>query len=142
MKKFLKYLILFCIGGIVYMGIEIIARGRTHWSMFLVGGLCFILVGGLNNWFPWEMSVIKQMFISAVIITAVEFLSGMVLNVWLGWDVWDYSNIPGNIMGQICPLFSAIWFLFSIIPITVDDLLRWKWFGEKFPEYHLFTQKQ
>lgn len=137
-----KFLVLFCVGGLAYSMVELLARGYTHWSMFFVGGLCFVLVGGLNNWIPWEMSIIKQMLISAVIITAVEFGSGMILNVWLGWNVWDYSDRLGNIMGQICPLFSLYWFLLSIVAIVLDDVLRWKWFGEQAPEYHLFSQKQ
>lgn len=140
MKRFLKILILLAAGGAIYTAFEMIFRGRTHWSMFLVGGICFVLIGGLNNWFPWEMSIIQQMAISAIIVTAVEFVSGIILNLWLGWNVWDYSNMPFNILGQICLPFTVLWFFLAFVAIVVDDFLRWKWFGERFPEYHLFSR--
>lgn len=140
MKQFLKILILLAAGGAIYTAFEMIFRGRTHWSMFLVGGICFVLIGGLNNWFPWEMSIIQQMAISAIIVTAVEFVSGIILNLWLGWNVWDYSNMPFNILGQICLPFTVLWFFLAFVAIVVDDFLRWKWFGERFPEYHLYSQ--
>lgn len=138
MKQLLKILILLAAGGVIYTAFEMIFRGRTHWSMFLVGGICFVLIGGLNNWFPWEMSIIQQMAISAIIVTVVEFVSGIILNLWLGWNVWDYSNMPFNILGQICLPFTVLWFFLAFVAIVVDDFLRWKWFGERFPEYHLF----
>ena len=54
MRKLLKFLILLSSGGLTYVLIELLFRGRSHWSMFLVGGICFTLIGGLNNWFPWN----------------------------------------------------------------------------------------
>ncbi len=137
MRAILKTLLLFAVGGAVYTVMELAFRGRTHWTMFLVGGICFVLVGGLNNWFSWEMSVLCQMAVSAVAITGIEFFAGLILNVWLGLGVWDYSNMPLNIMGQICLPFTLLWFLLSFVAIVLDDYLRWRWFGEKFPEYHL-----
>ena len=102
MRKLVKFLILLSSGGLIYVLIEFLYRGRSHWSMFLVGGICFVLIGGLNNWFPWNWSILRQMGISAAIVTAVEFVSGILLNLVLKWDVWDYSNMPFNIYGQIC----------------------------------------
>lgn len=107
--------------------------------MAVVGGLCFVMVGGLNNWLPWEWSIVKQMIASAAIVTTVEFVSGILLNLVLHWDIWDYSNMPFNVLGQICLPFTGIWFLLSFLAIFLDDLLRWFLFQEKFPEYHLFT---
>lgn len=140
MRKLVKFLILLSSGGLIYVLIEFLYRGRSHWSMFLVGGICFVLIGGLNNWFPWNWSILRQMGISAVIVTVVEFVSGILLNLVLKWDVWDYSNMPFNIYGQICLPFTVIWFFLSALAIVADDFLRWLWFGERFPEYHLFTK--
>ena len=139
MRKLVKFLILLSSGGLIYVLIELLYRGRSHWSMFLVGGICFVLIGGLNNWFPWNWSILRQMGISAAIVTAVEFVSGILLNMVLNLDVWDYSNMPFNIYGQICLPFTVIWFFLSFLAIVADDFLRWLWFGERFPEYHLFT---
>lgn len=134
----LKEIILFLIGGSIYIGIEIAYRGRSHYSMFIVGGLCFIFIGLINYFFTWEMPLISQMFISTFIILSLELVSGLIVNVGLGLDVWDYSDQPYNLWGQICLLFGVIWFFFSVVPIVLDDYLRYKLFGEEKPRYKIF----
>ena len=74
--------------------------------------------------------------------TKVEFLFGLILNVWLGLHMWDYSNMPGNILGQICPQFTVLWFFLSALGIFLDDYIRWVFFGEEKPHYHLFRKKE
>ena len=138
-KQWLKILILFLIGGFIYVAIELGFRGHSHWTMFLLGGLCFILIGGLNNYIPWEMSIIKQGVIGALIVTSLEFIFGLVLNLYLNLGIWDYSNMPFNILGQICLPFSIAWFFLSLVAIFVDDWLRYVLFKEEKPHYHLFT---
>lgn len=133
-----KHLILFLIGGIAYVGIEILWRGYSHWTMFILGGLCFICCGLLNEIIPWEMVLSKQMLIGAVIVTLLEFLTGMIVNVKLGWNVWDYSNLPLNICGQICPIFFIAWYYVSGLAIILDDYLRYWLFHEEEPHYKLF----
>lgn len=138
-KQWLKIFILFLIGGFIYVAIELGFRGHSHWTMFLLGGLCFILIGGLNNYIPWEMSIIKQGIIGALIVTSLEFIFGLVLNLYLNLGIWDYSNMPFNILGQICLPFSIAWFFLSFVAIFVDDWLRYILFKEEKPHYHLFT---
>ena len=141
MKKImsiLKFLILFVFGGAVYFLIEILWRGYSHWTMFLLGGLCFVIVGAINNFIPWEMKFEKQMAIGAIIITILEFIVGVVVNLILKWNIWDYSMLPFNILGQICIPFSTIWYFLSIIGICLDDFLRWKLFNEEKPRYKIF----
>lgn len=137
-KTILKLIILFIIGGTIYVSLELLFRGRSHISMFILGGLCFVTVGGINNYISWEMPLILQMLIGAVIITTLEFITGYIVNIKLGLNVWDYSNQPFNIMGQICLLFSFLWLLISLIAIVLDDYLRYWIFKEKKPKYHLF----
>jgi uncharacterized membrane protein len=103
--------------------------------MFLLGGLCFVCLGLINELIPWQMPFLKQMLIGMLIITYFEFITGCVLNIWLGWGIWDYSNIPGNILGQICPVFSFLWFWISGAGIILDDWLRYWLFGEDRPHY-------
>lgn len=136
MKYIIKYFILLLIGGTSYYGIEVLARGFSHWTMFLVGGICFIFVGIINEITP-KMPLIWQMILSAVIITTVEFISGCILNLWLGWGIWDYTNEFGNILGQICPKHTLYWFLLSSIGIVVDDYIRYFSFGEEKPKYKI-----
>lgn len=138
MKTVIKNLILFEIGGLIYNLIEILYRGNTHWTMFIVGGLCFLLVGWINKFFSWDLALWKQMLIGGAIITVVEFVSGCIINLWLGWNVWDYSHIPLNILGQICLPFYFAWVGLSLIAIIVDDVIRWLFFGEEKPKYKIF----
>lgn len=136
MKHLIKYLILLAIGGIVYCGIEILVRGFTHWTMFLVGGICFILIGIINEITP-KMPLVRQMLLSAVIITVAEFVSGCILNIWLDLDIWDYSNETFNLLGQISLKHTIYWFLLSCVGIILDDYVRHFLFGEEKPHYKI-----
>ena len=131
-----KFLALFLIGGAAYFGIECLWRGWSHWTMFILGGLCFVIIGGLNEFYGWEMPFWKQCLIGAAVITALEFAVGMIVNKWLGWAIWDYSNLPLNICAQICLPFSLIWVALSGVAIIVDDYLRYWFFGEEKPHYN------
>lgn len=117
---------LFLIGGTIYYIIEIMWRGYSHWSMFILGGICFVIMGLLNEYeFKWQGSLIKQSIISALIITAFEFITGCIVNLWLGWHIWDYSELPCNILGQVCLYFFFVWIALSIIGIMLDDWIRY-----------------
>lgn len=133
MKK-LRPLILFGIGGLLYVLIELTVRGRTHLSMFIVGGLAFFLIGFINEKYK-KMPLAKQMLIGALVITALEFTCGCIVNLWLGWHVWDYSNMPFNLLGQICLPFTAIWFFLSAVAVVLDDWIRHILWGEDIPHY-------
>ena len=125
-NKYLKYTLLFLIGGFAYGTVEIMFRGFSHVSMLIAGGLCFVFIGWINEdqHRNESMSLISQMLISAIVITMVEFAVGLIVNVWLGLDVWDYSNMPYNFMGQICLLYMVIWFFLSLVAIFFDEYLR------------------
>ena len=128
---------LFMTGGALYFIFETLWRGYSHWTMFVLGGLCFVLVGGLNEFLPWEMPLVRQMLLGGLIITVGELMTGIVVNLWLGWNVWDYSLLPGNLWGQICPQYSLLWVLLSGPIIILDDILRWRWYRERMPSYKL-----
>ncbi|MEA4934125.1 MAG: hypothetical protein VB071_11205 [Lawsonibacter sp.] len=141
-KMMRKAVLLATVGGLLYSKIELLWRGRTHWTMALLGGLLFVLIGGLNEWLPWGMPLPIQAGLGALIVTAAELLVGLVVNRWLGWDVWDYSNLWGNVLGQICPVYAALWVFLSAAAIVLDDWLRhWLW-GEESPHYTLIETKK
>lgn len=137
LKQILKLCILALIGGITYVLIELAWRGYSHISMFILGALCFVLLGGINEFLSWELGFVWQMLIGAGIVTILELIVGIVVNVWLGLEVWDYSNLPFNFMGQICLPFSFAWTLLSGVAIVVDDCLRYWLFGEEKPHYKI-----
>lgn len=136
--KLIKAAALFLIGGFLYILIELLYRGYSHWSMFLVGGLMFWAVGRINDVLAWETPICLQAFIGGTMILLVEFVAGLLLNIWLGWGIWDYSNRPFNVLGQICLPFWAAWIALSVPIILLDDFLCWKMFGEEKPHYILF----
>ena len=133
-----KYMILFAIGGMAYFLLEVLVRGYSHYSMFLCGGACFLCCGLLNENMKIKMSFISQMVLSALNITALEFITGLIVNILLKMDIWDYSQLPYNFMGQICLLYSIFWFLVSSVAIVLDDFLRYKIFNEEKPHYKIF----
>ena len=137
-NRFLKYTFLFLTGGFAYGAIEILTRGYSHISMLIAGGICFVLIGLLNEVYSWDMSLLSQMVISAGIITTVEFTVGIIVNVWLKLGVWDYSSKPYNLLGQVCLLYTNLWFLLSFFAILLDDYLRYFLMKEEKPKYKLF----
>lgn len=132
-----KYFALMCTGGLLYVALEMVWRGRSHWTMFLLGGTCFICLGLINEILPWRMALWKQILIGTGIITVLEFLTGCAVNLWLGWNIWDYSGLPGNILGQICPQYCLLWLSVSLAGIVLDDWLRYWWWGEEKPKYKM-----
>ena len=132
-----KYFILGIIGGAVYVLLEMLWRGFSHWTMFLLGAVCFILIGLVNEVFEWDTPLLLQMLFGCAIITALEFVTGCIVNLWLGWDVWDYSQYKFNILGQISLHSSVGWYFLSLVGIFLDDWLRYKLFGEEKPHYKI-----
>ena len=99
--------IVFLIGSFGYMGLELLWRGHTHWTMGLAGGICVTLLYTLFQTF--ELNILTAFLLSSVLITTVEFVFGYILNICLGMAVWDYSKMKHNIMGQICLTYSTLW---------------------------------
>lgn len=138
LKAILKHAVLALCGGCVYFLIEMAWRGHSHWTMAVLGGVCFVLIGDINEFIPWNMPLILQGAIGSGIVTVLELVSGIILNLWLGLGIWDYSNMPFNLLGQICLPFTLLWVALSIVAVALDDWLRHWLFGEDRPTYTLF----
>ena len=121
LRTLYKHLVLAEVGGVIYVALELAWRGRSHWTMFILGGVCFAALGLINEVFPWDMPLWWQIVIGACLITALEFMTGCVVNLWLGWTVWDYSSLPGNILGQICPQYCLLWLPVSLAAVLVVE---------------------
>lgn len=140
-SKRAKTIFLFYIGFATYITIEVLYRSRSHWSMGILGGVCFLIIGRLNDHCAWSLDLVWQMLISASIITALELLTGLVVNLGLGLNVWNYSNMRFNFLGQISLIYSLLWIPISLLAIILDDWLRFYLFDEAKPHYVLFGQK-
>lgn len=137
-RTILKHAVLALIGGCVYFLIELLWRGHSHWTMVVMGGVCFILIGDINEFIPWNMPLILQGGIGSAVITSMELVCGVILNIWLKLDIWDYSTMPFNFLGQICLPFSLLWVALSIAAVILDDWLRYWLFKEERPTYKFF----
>ena len=118
--KYWKQAVLFYLGGCAYMGLELLWRGRTHGSMFAAGGTCFLLIGHLNHVRP-RLPLPLRCLAGAGIVTMVELAVGLLVN--RQFQVWDYRDRPGNFLGQICPLFTALWVPVSLAALGLYELL-------------------
>ena len=108
---------IFSVGAIGYSFIEIVWRRYTHWSMALTGGFCFSALFNLYSKMSNKVSLKNKCICGSIIITASEFISGVLFNKILKYNIWDYSNKKLNIAGQICPTFSFYW-LILCLPVT------------------------
>ena len=103
--------------------LEIVWRGHTHWSMALAGGICLVGLKKIPDLMP-KKNLISKAAAGSMLITSVEFLFGLVFNVLLKKEVWDYSNMPFNIDGQICLLYSFLWMLLCIAIIPLIEKIN------------------
>ena len=110
--KLSQLLYSFLMGYFCYSLVEIVMRGYTHWTMSLTGGLVLSLLYAVNQ--RRTLSLIRSCLVGTLIITAVEFTVGIFDNIIMRWNVWDYSDMPLNLLGQICIPFSCFWFLLCI----------------------------
>ena len=119
--EFLKKGALFSLGGLAYCGLELLWRGRTHYSMFLAGGTSLLLLGKLNCTEP-KLPLFLRAVVGSGIITMVELSAGLVFN--RSYTVWDYRDQWGNWLGQICPLFSLLWIGIAALVLLIYDPLE------------------
>ena len=120
--NFKTFLHIYTFGAVGYCFIEILWRGYTHWSMGVLGGLCFALIYRIEKSFQ-NLNLLVKALISSTFITTVEFITGVIVNRLLGLNVWDYSGLKFNFMGQISLFYSILWFLLCIPCILMCKIL-------------------
>ena len=128
-------------GGTVYYFLEVIWKllceepERISWTMLVVAVILCVPVERCGAELPWSCPLWLQGLACAALVTAVELVAGLILNVWLCLGVWDYFHLPGNLWGQICPQFAAVWWGLCLMFIPVFDWLRWTVEGGTKPVY-------
>ena len=116
MRKLKEQLTVFATGAAGHPIIELIWRQSTHWSMALAGGTCLLLLYNLYGKFT-KLSLGLRCLLGSGVITAVEFVAGLIVNCWQNWNVWDYSCFKFHFMGQICLVYSVLWG-FLCLPVS------------------------
>ena len=118
----MELLLIWEVGGCIYYTLEVLFRGYSHVSMYILGGVCLVLVGLIN-----EVGLLKntyfevQVLVGDCIVLLLEFITGCIVNIGLGLN------------GQICPLFAIIWLPLIALAIYVDDWIKHVYLG--FPEH-------
>ena len=120
---FLQKVGMFFLGGAGYVGLEFLWRGRSHISMFLAGGVCFLLLGKLSEVKP-RLPLALRCVVGAGIITSVELAAGLLAN--RSYQVWDYRHMPFNFHGQVCLIYSLLW-----IPVSFGAMLLYRLLEKK-----------
>lgn len=130
-------------GGTVYFLLEVAYKTATghperiSWTMLVLAVVLCVPVERAGAELPWECPLWLQAAVCAALVTLVEFCAGCVLNLWLGLDIWDYSDIPFNLLGQICLPFSLVWWVLCFLFIVVFDWIRYAIIGVDKPTYSL-----
>lgn len=145
--KWLLSVLLWVWTGTLYFFIEVIwktSHGRPEmisWTMLLLAIILAVPLERFGAELPWDMPLMVQSAVCGVAITVVEFVAGLIINVWLGMGVWDYSAMPGNIMGQVCPQFLAMWMILAAVGIVMLDWMRYGVEGGERPRYALWRTR-
>jgi len=140
---------LFAIMGLIYLCIEVVFRaifspvagaaflafmGYSSLWMIPIGGLCGVLLGFLNRKSIFKkLPIAIQSVIGACGVLVVEFISGLILNMGFGLNLWSYASIPLNILGQVCLPFGILWFLICPFAFWLDDVLHHYVYGDEKP---------
>ena len=158
LKKVSEYLFLWALGGTIYYEFEMIFRGFSHWSMFVLGGICFLFFTIQGKMVHWQDALWRQLLRCIVFVTSMEFITGIIVNKmvrcvifvaagefftgiivnkWLRLNVWDYSDQPMQLFGQICVPFLIIFSGLCVIGIFLSSFLLHILYGEEKPSFHI-----
>lgn len=117
----MEYVLVYLSGAFLYGALELCWRGWTHWTMLLCGGLCFSLMYLIAL---MALPLWRKCILSTAAISTVEFYTGCLVNLRLHWQVWDYSALPFNLLGQVCPQFLLLWLALSLPGLWLCSGLR------------------
>lgn len=144
---------LFFAGSLIGWGIEIVWRRffssnnpERKWINpgFLIGPylplygfsltiLCLMSFIPVEKLFPTlDVHLQKAVLfaVMALVITAIEYIAGLIFIKGMKVKLWDYSTCWGNIQGIICPKYTFFWWILSalyyfLIHPEVLDWLYW-----------------
>ena len=117
---FLSCALAYSLGGAAYPLMELGFRGRSHWSMSLAGGLGMLGIHWIGTALP-SLPFLLRCILCGGWITAVELAVGCGVNLLGKQGVWDYSNQPLQLWGQICLPYSLLWMLLSAPALLISE---------------------
>lgn len=114
------YTTLFLFGFFGYGFLEILWRGYTHPTMGLAGGLSVLFISFVSRSLK-SLNIVYRAILCGLFITCVEFIIGYIMNIRLHAGIWDYSQMPLNLLGQVCFSFSVLWCFISLPIMTLCE---------------------
>lgn len=143
-KTIIKKIGLFLTSGYIYYFIECLYRGYSDISMFILAGLLAVFcIDTPNNIYGFDLDYTIQILISTILCTIGEGCCGLIVNVWLRQNVWDYSQLIGTFFFGQCNIFFVFaWaLLIGLIGIPYCDAYNYYIckIGEK-PYYKMFSR--
>lgn len=136
-RKCSEYLFLWALGGSIYYLVEVAFRGFSHGSMFVLGGLALLFCTLQGQAMHWMEPLWLQLVRAVVFVTALEFITGILVNKWLRIGVWDYSDQPLQLFGQICVPFMVLFSGLLVCAILLGGTVAHRLFGEERPRFHI-----
>lgn len=134
-----KYCLLFLVGFLGYMAMELLFRGYTYFTMGVLGGITILLLDKLNSKISWNMDLLLQGCIGSTLITTMELIVGEYIKINHLQEMWNYSSVMLNFDGVICLPYSLLWIIVSLFAIFVADSINYYLFDEQpVPYYKLF----
>lgn len=141
--RLLQIATIFFFSGTAYIVIEIIFRGYTDFSMWILGGICGVIITFVNNGLildektPFEYQVA---FCSMCCIVG-ELIAGLIVNQ--DYHVWDYRELFGTFAyGQLNIFFIMAWICICIFAIPLLDWIEWKLLDGRKPVYTFLLCKK
>ena len=71
-----------------------------------------------ESYIPIEDYVLRKIVLfvlMALMMTAIEYIAGIIFIKHMKVKLWDYSGMWGNIQGIICPLYSFFWAILGAV---------------------------
>ena len=119
----LFYFVLYSFLGLIVEGLySLVMCGSFSKNGFLIGpfkpmygfAMTIIIVLQRYNSSLWFLGIM-----SIIVPSTVEYISGFLLDHLLGLKYWDYADLPLNINGYVCLLFSAFWIILVFAAIYI-----------------------
>ena len=105
-KHIIRKIILFVLCGAIYYGIELAYRNYSHVSMFILAGFLGVLcIDTPNNILGYDLDYSIQVLISTILCTIGEGITGLIVNIKMRLNVWDYNTLPFTFFYGQCNLF-------------------------------------
>ena len=105
--------------------------------MFILAGICSIVMAALNNILSFDMDFVLQILICASVVTGGEYLVGITLNA--DHSIWDYRGLWGTFSnGQLNVVFILAWVGLSAFGIILFDYIEWRWLHTQPKAYYRF----